>query len=90
MSITRNNVYSVLISIILFGFTTVDCLNTTILQNMTVNLTNMHMIFECQNKGHYYKTIMDNELQKTELTTLWRTLYEIQRILTGFYCKRAA
>ncbi|CAH8658275.1 unnamed protein product [Schistosoma haematobium] len=86
MKFTGNNVYLLLLSIILFERGTVDGLNTTT-QNVTASLTNI--VFKCQIKDQYYKTVTNNQLDKTELTTLWRVLHEIQKILTGFHCYQA-
>ncbi|RTG87454.1 uncharacterized protein DC041_0006979 [Schistosoma bovis] len=87
MKFTGNNVYLLLLSIILFERETVDGSNTTT-QNVTVSLTNI--VFKCQIKDQYCKTVTNNQLDKTELTTLWRVLHEIQKILTGFHCYQAA
>ncbi|CAH8665947.1 unnamed protein product [Schistosoma rodhaini] len=87
MKFTGNNIYLLLLSIILLGRAAVDGSDTTT-QNVTASLTNI--VFKCQNKGHYCKTITNNQLDKTELTTLWRVLYEIQQILTDFHCYQAA
>ncbi|CAH8655462.1 unnamed protein product [Schistosoma rodhaini] len=89
MKFTGNNIYLLLLSIILFERSAVEGSDTTTTtQNVTASLTNI--VFKCQNKGHYCKTITNNQLDKTELTTLWRVLYEIQQILTDFHCYQAA